>query len=119
MTLHFHQGDMPPIYRLGAHDLASADDRAWFAKNQGRNYRIRRAFMGEGRMHPDMLAFIAIKQVAPGARVRVGFFRPGPTPETEAPEGTAEFIFGELTVADCRVGGMVESVQRALAERDA
>ncbi len=116
MSLHLHHGEIPQTFRLGAHELASANDRIWFEGNPDRNYRVRRAFMGECQLHPDMLAFIAIRQMAPGARIRAGFFRPGPTPETEAPEDIAAFIFGELTVADTRVAEMVEAMGHAIAK---
>lgn len=117
MSLHLHCGSEPHPHRLGAHELASADDRAWFEINRDRHHRIRRAFMGEGQLHPDKLSFIAVRQVAPGARVRIGMHVPSPAPESEACELEAEVIFQRLMDADPGIASMVEAMQRATEGR--
>ncbi len=83
-----------PLHDVAAAEAASECDRAWFKAHPGRAHRIRRALFGEVPLHPDLLCFVAVRQVAPGVRVRAGFRRPPPAPPHEPTEVEAAAIFG-------------------------
>jgi hypothetical protein len=67
---------------------ASECDRMWFEQNPGRQYRIRRALFGEQPLDPDMIGFVAVRQIRLGARARIGFYLRH-APAGEAPEEIA------------------------------
>lgn len=72
----------------------SDEDRVWFAGKPGRNHRVRRAFPAEAEvmailspLPSGMVRYTAVRQVAPGSRVRVTF---GGTPDLRTDLGEAE-----------------------------
>lgn len=66
--------------RLRAIARGKEEDRHWFAFNPGRNYRVRAALPDEAPPLDGMLPFILLKQVRPGARLRVCIYADQPPP---------------------------------------
>ena len=62
----------------------SEDDRLWFQRNPARSHRIRFPIGGERRIKREyprgVAAMVAVRQVKPGARLRVSFGWRGPEP---------------------------------------
>jgi hypothetical protein len=70
--------------RLIACAEGSEDDRAWFERNHARSHRIRFPIGGERRIKREyprgFAAMVVVRQVKPGARLRVSFGWRGSTP---------------------------------------
>jgi len=59
------------------------DDRRWFAANPTRSHRLRRAFEAETLLGRAAPTWIAVRQIEPGKRLRLGFEPPEPLPNAE------------------------------------
>jgi hypothetical protein len=81
-------------------DVASDDDRRWFSDHPGRDYRLRRSFPGEARLHPDWLTTILVKQMAPGIRIRVQILADRPPPGEDVPDIVGDEIVAEKIATD-------------------
>jgi hypothetical protein len=67
---------------------ASDGDRDWFARNLHRSHRLRRALPNEVEAmgaSPDKAAgaWVVVRQVEPGLRIRTPFMPPSPPPDDE------------------------------------
>lgn len=71
------------------------DDRKWFERNRLRSHRLRRAFDGE-TMQGQSAPWVAVRQIKPGQRQRIGFDPPLPPPDDEA---VAHALFDALVEA--------------------
>jgi hypothetical protein len=76
------------------------DDRRWFAANPTRSHRLRRAFEAETVLGRAAPSWIAVRQIEPGKRQRLGFEPPGPLPNAEQ---VAHALFD--TLADALAAG--------------
>jgi hypothetical protein len=78
-------------------DLGADADARWFRYNAGRRYRVRPPTAGEvaatGPLRPGLHLVIAIKQLRPGVRFRVGIVSSEPAPVTDPGEEVARATF--------------------------
>ncbi|MEO3475779.1 hypothetical protein AAFN86_28265 [Roseomonas sp. CAU 1739] len=89
------QSDPLSVAQIRGGVKASDGDRAWFAAHPGRNYRLRRAGFHQVALHPDLLTFVVVKQVRPGARVRA-YFRGRLAQIDDASEAQAQRLFHDV-----------------------
>lgn len=82
-------------------DRELEDDRRFFIENPDRSYRIRRTFAAETRAveswgsppKKGRLHFTVVRQLAPGARVRLHYLAPPRDDLSGAPEEIARRVF--------------------------
>lgn len=77
-------------------DLATENDREWFAANPERSYRVRLLVAGEiacPRVAGDGLWYVAVRQIRPGVRVRAAGYLYAPPHDEEL---DAEALFYHL-----------------------
>jgi len=79
-----------------AQTAAAKLDKAWFESHPNRSHRIRRAVAGEVPATTATEPYVAVRQVAPGFRLRRFFAMAVPLPEDEAPEHIAHAFYDVL-----------------------
>jgi hypothetical protein len=95
-------------------DIAKTLDREWFRSHPLRSHRLRRAITGE---FPEGSAetLVAVRQLQPGARVRLPFYAQAQLPSDEAPEHIAHAIYDLVAESQGRPISSQELFQRSRA----
>jgi hypothetical protein len=95
--------------------IAAEEDRAWFARNRDRHYRLRAVKEGEFGDLPDGMIYVAVFSLFPGARIGTPFrpAEPPPGDIEDAPEEIAESIFLDCIAHDPKLRKLVDDFMRA------
>ena len=93
------------------------DDRQWFAAHPRRTHRIRPAYPAEQRSeHGGKPAtHVVVRQVRPGARLRIGFAPPEPLPDVEELGHAAFDVLSECNATGRRIVPIAKFYERASA----
>jgi hypothetical protein len=115
------------IKRLGDElDVLLGADRNFFERRPDRSYRIRRCFRQEIEINqlmspemrkplPGLTWFTLVRQIAPGARLRI-FIQGPPDAETDLPEAAVEELWNAKAAAMPKVRDYESKIETAIRE---